>query len=93
MKLRGMVVAATLGSAALTGPSIASADKYFSIFGGYTNADDLDFRETRVVGHTVENQDAALAVQQLLGFGEVRIEQRQPSLVVDITVIVGDDFS
>jgi hypothetical protein len=57
------------------------------------NADQLDFRETRVVGHTVENQDAALAVQQLLGFGEVRIEQRQPSLVVDITVIVGDDFS
>lgn len=57
------------------------------------NADDVGFPETRVVGHTVDNQAAALAVQSLLGFGEVRIEQRQPSLVVDVTVIVGDDFS
>ena len=57
------------------------------------NADTLDFSETRVVGHTLDNQQSALAVQGLLGFGEVRIEQRQPSLVVDVTVIVGDDFS
>ncbi len=57
------------------------------------NADTLDFGDTRVVGHTLENQQSALAVQALLGFGEVRIEQRQPSLVVDVTVIVGDDFS
>lgn len=57
------------------------------------NADVQDFSETRVVGHTLENQRAALDVQGLLGFGEVRIEQRQPSLVVDVTVIVGDDFS
>lgn len=81
------------GRVGITGPVAAALVK-----GGYRvvrtdNADDLDVRETRVVGHTVDNQDAALAVRELLGFGEVRIEQRQPSLVVDITVIVGDDFS
>lgn len=64
--------------------------------GGYRvvrtdNADTLDYRETRVVGHTVENQAVAFAVRELLGFGEIRVEQQQPSLVVDVTVIVGRD--
>lgn len=44
MKFRGMVVAATLGSAVMSAPNIASAEKYFSIFGGYTDADNLDFQ-------------------------------------------------
>lgn len=81
------------GEVGVTGPVAAAL-----VRDGYRvvrtdNADDTDFRETRVVGHTAENQSVALAVQSLLGFGEVRIEQRQPSLVVDVTVIVGDDFS
>ena len=55
------------------------------------NADTLDFRETRVVGHTVDNQASAVTVRDDLGFGDIRIEQRQPSLGVDVTVIVGRD--
>ncbi len=57
------------------------------------NADRDDYEVTRIVGHTAANQAAALAVHAVLGFGEVRLEVRQPSGIVDVTVIVGDDFS
>lgn len=57
------------------------------------NADRQDYSVTRIVGHTTANQAAALAVHAVLGFGEVRLEVRQPSGIVDVTVIVGDDFS
>lgn len=57
------------------------------------NADREDYAVTRIVGHTTENQANALAVHEALGFGEVRLEVRQPSGIVDVTVIVGDDFS
>lgn len=57
------------------------------------NADRDDYAVTRIVGHTTENQANALAVHDVLGFGEVRLEVRQPSGIVDVTVIVGDDFS
>ncbi|NND84838.1 MAG: LytR C-terminal domain-containing protein [Acidimicrobiia bacterium] len=56
------------------------------------NADRTDYAVTRIVGHTEANQSAALSVFDVLGFGEVRLEVRQPSGIVDITVIVGDDF-
>ena len=56
------------------------------------NADRTDYDVTRIVGHTEENQSVALSVFDVLGFGEVRLEVRQPSGIVDITVIVGDDF-
>lgn len=56
------------------------------------NADRPDYEVTRIVGHTESNQSTALAVYDVLGFGEVRLEVRQPSGIVDITVIVGDDF-
>ncbi|UCG40041.1 MAG: LytR C-terminal domain-containing protein, partial [Acidimicrobiia bacterium] len=56
------------------------------------NADRTDYEATRIVGHTEANQSAALSVFDVLGFGEVRLEVRQPSGIVDITVIVGDDF-
>lgn len=56
------------------------------------NADRPDYAVTRIVGHTEANQSAALSVFDVLGFGEVRLEVRQPSGIVDITVIVGDDF-
>jgi hypothetical protein len=57
------------------------------------NADRDDYEVTRIVGHTTANQVAALAVHTILGFGEVRLEVRQPSGIVDVTVIVGDDYS
>jgi hypothetical protein len=57
------------------------------------NADRDDYDVTRIVGHTAANQSTALAVHAVLGFGEVRLEVRQPSGIVDITVIVGNDFS
>ncbi len=57
------------------------------------NADRSDYEVTRIVGHTSANQASALAVHAVLGFGEVRLEVRQPSGIVDVTVIVGDDFS
>jgi hypothetical protein len=56
------------------------------------NADRMDYDVTRIVGHTEGNQSVALSVFDVLGFGEVRLEVRQPSGIVDITVIVGDDF-
>ncbi|MEX1279511.1 MAG: LytR C-terminal domain-containing protein [Acidimicrobiia bacterium] len=81
------------GEVGITGPIAAAL-----VRDGYRvvrtdNADSTDVDVTRIVGHTIENQTVALSVAELLGFGEVRIEQRQPSLIVDVTVIVGDDFS
>ncbi|MGI9610450.1 MAG: LytR C-terminal domain-containing protein, partial [Acidimicrobiia bacterium] len=57
------------------------------------NADRDDYEVSRIVGHTESNQNSALAAYDVLGFGEVRLELRQPSGIVDITVIVGNDFS
>ena len=57
------------------------------------NADHFGYLETRVIGHTAENQDAALDVGGILGVSEIRLEQRQPSAIVDVTIIVGKDMT
>lgn len=56
------------------------------------NADRSDYLETRIIAHGRENQEGAVAVHDVLGRGEVSIETRQPSGVVDVTIIVGEDL-
>lgn len=56
------------------------------------NADRPDYEVTQVIAQGRGNQNAALEVQSLLGNGEVLLELRQPSGVVDITIIVGRDI-
>jgi hypothetical protein len=57
------------------------------------NADHFRYLETRVIGHTAENQGPALRVGEILGVSEIRLEQRQPSAIVDVTIIVGQDMT
>ncbi len=57
------------------------------------NADRLDYDETRVIAHGRENQESAIAVQDIIGIGQVAVEVRQPSGVVDLTIIVGQDLA
>ncbi len=49
--------------------------------------------ETRVIAQGFDNQEVAKEIQQFLGRGAVILEARQPSTVVDITVILGQDFA
>ena len=56
------------------------------------NAERQDFTISRVIAQGSDHQEAAVAVQRLLGTGEVFLEQRQPSGVVDLTIIVGSDL-
>jgi hypothetical protein len=56
------------------------------------NADRSDYLVTRIIAHGRPNQEAAVAVHDILGRGEVSIESRQPSGVVDVTIIVGEDL-
>jgi len=56
------------------------------------NADRQDFTISRFIAQGSDHQEAAVAVQRLLGTGEVFLEQRQPSGVVDLTIIVGSDL-
>ncbi|MFQ5968492.1 MAG: LCP family protein [Acidimicrobiia bacterium] len=56
------------------------------------NADAFDYETTKVIAQGRENQRSALEVQRLLTLGEVEVEQRQPSGVVDLTIIVGGDL-
>ena len=57
------------------------------------NADHFGYLSTRVVGHTSDNQGAALDVGGILGVSEIHLEQRQPSGIVDVTIIVGEDMT
>ena len=57
------------------------------------NADRQDYETSRLVAQGAEHQEAAVAVQRLLGSGDVFLEQRQPSGVVDLTIIVGSDLA
>ncbi len=57
------------------------------------NADRQDYETSRLIAQGSENQSAAVAIQRLLGTGEVFLEQRQPSGVVDLTIIVGSDLA
>ncbi|NNC40611.1 MAG: LytR C-terminal domain-containing protein [Acidimicrobiia bacterium] len=56
------------------------------------NAERQDFETSRFIAQGLEHQEAAVAAQRLLGTGEVFLEQRQPSGVVDLTIIVGADL-
>lgn len=57
------------------------------------NADRTDFAVSQVVAHGRENEQTALAIQRLLGTGDVVLELRQPSAVFDVTIIVGNDLA
>ena len=57
------------------------------------NADQQDYALSRFIAQGPDHQQAAVAVQRLLGSGEVVLEQRQPSGVVDLTIIVGSDLA
>jgi hypothetical protein len=56
------------------------------------NADRDDFTDTQVIAQGLEHQQDALDVQRILGSGEVLLELRQPSGIVDLTIIVGRDI-
>ena len=56
------------------------------------NADNFSYETTLVIAQGRENQDFALEVQRLLSLGDVEVQQRQPSGVVDVTIIVGQDL-
>jgi hypothetical protein len=56
------------------------------------NADKNTYEETQIIAQGRANQQAALDAREVLGRGEVLIEVRQPSGVVDLTIIVGQDI-
>ncbi|MGH8937432.1 MAG: LCP family protein [Acidimicrobiia bacterium] len=56
------------------------------------NADRFDYAETQVIAQGRENQEEALEAREVLGRGEVILELRRPSGVVDLTIIVGQDI-
>lgn len=56
------------------------------------NADRDDYEVTRIIAQGRENQAAAVAIRELIGRGDVSIEVRQPSGVVDVTIVVGEDL-
>ncbi|MDH5504687.1 MAG: LCP family protein [Acidimicrobiia bacterium] len=55
------------------------------------NAGTLNYPSTQVIAQGRDRRDAAVAAQALLGYGEVVLEVRQPSGVVDLTIILGED--
>jgi hypothetical protein len=55
------------------------------------NADRDDYAESRIIAQGREHQQDAIDVQRMLGSGEVLLELRQPSGIVDLTIIVGRD--
>ncbi|MDH5616414.1 MAG: LytR C-terminal domain-containing protein, partial [Acidimicrobiia bacterium] len=52
------------------------------------NADRDNYTETQVIAQGREHQKDAIDVQGILGTGEVLLELRQPSGIVDLTIIV-----
>ncbi|MDP8958969.1 MAG: LCP family protein [Actinomycetota bacterium] len=56
------------------------------------NAERFDYQQTQVIAQGRDYQQEALAVQEVLGRGEVILELRRPSGVVDLTIIVGQDI-
>lgn len=58
------------------------------------NARSFDFKDTRILVYREdeESMDAARRVQQRLGVGTIQIS-RQPQSVVDLTIVVGADFT
>ena len=56
------------------------------------NADRSDYPMTLVIAQGRAFQEAALSARETIGLGEVSVEIRQPSGVVDLTIIVGEDL-
>jgi len=80
------------GRIGTTGPIAALlVDKGYRIV-KTDNADRDDYAETRVIAQGREQQQNAIDVQRILGSGEVLVEVRQPSGIVDLTIIVGRDI-
>lgn len=70
-------------------PALAAAGAVVSLTG---NADRFDYQVSQVVFYRDEDLEAAQAVQQALGVGEV-VRSLVPLDVVDVTVVVGSDFA
>ena len=70
-------------------PALAAAGAVVSLTG---NADRFDYDVSQVVFYRDEDREAAQAVQQALGVGEV-VRSLVPLDVVDVTVVVGADFA
>jgi hypothetical protein len=80
------------GRIGTTGPIAALlVDKGYRIV-KTDNADRNDYAETQVIAQGREHQEDAIDVQRILGSGEVLLELRQPSGIVDLTIIVGRDI-
>lgn len=56
------------------------------------NADRFDFETTQVIAHGRDNRPFADEVLAVLGTGELLLELRAPSGVVDVSIIVGVDI-
>lgn len=56
------------------------------------NADRDDYATTRIIAQGESFQAAAVEAREVLGIGDVSVEIRQPSGVVDLTIIVGQDL-
>ena len=56
------------------------------------NAESFDFEVTQVVAQGRDNRAAAQQVIDLLGTGNLLLEVRAPSGVVDVSIIVGQDI-
>ncbi len=55
------------------------------------NAENFDFDTTIVIAQGRENADAAGRAVTALGTGELRLELRAPSGIIDVSIIVGKD--
>jgi len=56
------------------------------------NAASFDYPETIVIGQGQNNEAAAREVAAALGRGSLQLEVREPSAVIDVSIIVGDDI-
>jgi hypothetical protein len=56
------------------------------------NADRADYETSLLIAQGTVFQKAAVDARELLGLGDVSVEIHQPSGVVDLTIIVGEDL-
>jgi hypothetical protein len=56
------------------------------------NAESFEFETTVVVAQGRENADPARRAVTVLGVGDLQLELRAPSGVVDLSIIVGQDI-
>ena len=56
------------------------------------NADSFDYRDSRVIAQGRGNRLPGAEIVELLGVGQLELEVRAPSGVVDVSIIVGQDI-